>query len=369
MGNIKACAPYVAMILVQLAYGGSNILGKLALRKGLSYLVFIVYRHLIAMLILGPFAYALERKKHAYLTFPVVMKIFLLSMLGTTIHGWLYYAGLDYTTPTVAGALSNVVPGLTFMLAILFRMEKLQIGSIHGRAKLIGATICIGGALLFTLWKGYLFKGVVGSPLIDVHNNGSSRHKKDDWIKGAALIFTGNCAWSSWLILQAVVYKVYPARLSMNTLICFFASLQCSVLSLFFDRKSSSWKLQWDVQLLTIIYCGTVNSALVYSLQTWCITEKGPVFAAMFSPLLLVIIAIFSAFVFAERLHLGSLIGAFLIILGLYCVLWGKNRDTLVEHDKEKQVDEKSLPDRMQDVSKTDQSINVIITQVKNDNN
>lgn len=61
MRPVKACAPYVGMVVIQLAYGGSNILSKLALEQGLSYLVFIVYRHLIAIAILGPLAYVLER--------------------------------------------------------------------------------------------------------------------------------------------------------------------------------------------------------------------------------------------------------------------------------------------------------------------
>lgn len=143
---------------------------------------------------------------------------------------------------------------------------------------------------------------------------------------------------------QAVVWKVYPAKLSLNVLICFFASLQSSFLALFFARNPNSWKLEWNIQLLTIIYAvsidffhkcmpfstydafeaeklarpiclhlflitfiiqGVVISALVYYLQTWCISNKGPVFAAMFSPLLLIIVGIFSAIFFAERLHLG----------------------------------------------------------------
>ncbi|KDO35805.1 hypothetical protein CISIN_1g041924mg [Citrus sinensis] len=56
----------------------------------------------------------------------------------------------------------------------------------------------------------------------------------------------------------------------------------------------------------------------------------------MFSPLQLVIVALFSAIAFAERLHLGSLIGAFLIVVGLYCVLWGKKKDRFaVDEQKE----------------------------------
>lgn len=58
---MKECTIYIAMVLVQLAYGGSNILVKISLEKGLDQLAFVVYRHLIGMLLLGPFAYAFER--------------------------------------------------------------------------------------------------------------------------------------------------------------------------------------------------------------------------------------------------------------------------------------------------------------------
>ncbi|KAJ6727798.1 WAT1-RELATED PROTEIN [Salix koriyanagi] len=49
----------------------------------------------------------------------------------------------------------------------------------------------------------------------------------------------------------------------------------------------------------------------------------------MFSPLLVVIVGLFSAIAFAERLHLGSMVGTGLIVLGLYCVLWGKEGKTI----------------------------------------
>ncbi|XVF51153.1 hypothetical protein PTKIN_Ptkin04bG0161600 [Pterospermum kingtungense] len=71
-------------------------------------------------------------------------------------------------------------------------------------------------------------------------------------------------------------------------------------------------------------------TALATYVQIWCISYKGPVFTSAFSPLCAVNVAIFSAIAFAERLHVGSLVGAFLIILGLYIVLWGKSSDNFV---------------------------------------
>lgn len=334
--------PYAAMVLVQLAYGGSNILMKIALEEGLNPLVFVVYRHIIAMFLLGPLAYVLERKQRPSLSFSVIMKIFVLASLGTTIHLNVYYAGLAYTSPTVASALSNVIPSLTFIMALLLGMERVSIGTARGQAKVLGTLTCIGGSLIFTFWKGgYLFKAFVDRPLIDIYDTttkgsaNDSTHGKENWIKGSALILTSYIAWSAWLILQSMVYKIYPARLSMNVLICFFASFQSSILALLFARNRNLWRLEWNTQLLTIIYCGVVISAVVYYLQTWCISKNGPVFAAMFSPLLLVLVGIFSAIAFGEQLHLRSLIGAVLIIVGLYCVLWGKGIDNVVQRPSE----------------------------------
>ncbi|KAF9601884.1 hypothetical protein IFM89_023948 [Coptis chinensis] len=335
MVTTRTCASYVAMIVVQLSYGGSSILAKISLEKGMNQQVFIVYRHLIAMLVLAPLAYAFERKTRPPLPFTTIMKIFVLASLGSTLNLNLYYAGLKYTSPTVATALTNVTPSLTFLIAVSLGMERVMLRSIKGQAKIIGALVCVGGALIFTFWKGdYLLRDFNQRPLINIHNTkGSlgSRHHENDWIKGSALVLASNAAWSAWFILQALICKDYPANLSLNTLICFFASLQSTVLGFILDRQATSWKLGWNVQLFTIVYCGVLNSALVYFLQTWCINEKGPVFVAMFSPLLLIIIAIFSAIAFAERLHVGSFIGSVIIIFGLYCVLWGKTKDGSVE--------------------------------------
>ncbi|XP_042489396.1 WAT1-related protein At1g43650-like [Macadamia integrifolia] len=365
MGTLKICAPYMAMVVTQLAYGGFNILMKISLSRGLSQLVFIVYRHLIGMLLLGPLAFILERKQRPSLSLRMLIKIFILSTLGTTIYLNLYYAGLNYTSPTVACALGNVIPGFTFVMALILRMEKVKIETAKGRAKILGTLICIGGAMIFIFWKGgYQFKRLTRSPLIDLYNTrGSghgSRHHKEDWIKGSLLILTSYVSWSASLILQSLLSKVYPAPLSLNTMICFIAALQSSIVALFLERKPTLWRLQWDVQLLTIIYSGLVISGLVYYLQTWCINEKGPVFAAMFSPLALVIVGIFSAIFFAEQLHLGSLIGAIITVVGLYIVLWGKSRDNCSEGNIGNE-DESSLNHQTLEITAANQALSMTI--------
>ncbi|XP_022754336.1 WAT1-related protein At5g64700-like [Durio zibethinus] len=333
MKNFVLC---VAMVLLQLSYAASVILVKIAFARGLNQFVFVAYRHTIAMFLLGPFAYVLERKRRPSLSYGVFAKIFLLSSLGTTIYFNVFYFGLAYTSPTVASSLNNVIPSLTFLMAVLLRMEKVKIRSASGQAKVLGTIICIGGSLVFTFWRGgYQLKSFVDGPLINIYSTelgsvGELRHGQENWLKGSCLILISTIAWSGWLVLQGIISKVYPAQLSLNALICFIASLQSCLLALFFARDPLLWKLEWNVQLLTIIYCGIVGTALSNFTQTWCISYKGPIFASTFTPLCAVIVAIFSAVAFAERLHLGSLVGACLIIVGLYIVLWGKRTDNFV---------------------------------------
>ncbi|KAG6483647.1 hypothetical protein ZIOFF_060299 [Zingiber officinale] len=132
MASVKACAPYFYMIVSQFAYAGSSILGKLALGQGLSALVFVVYRHLIAMLILAPLAYVLERNRRPSFSFGVMLKIFILAMLGIIIQQNVYYVGLHLISPTVASALGNAIPTFTFLLAIVLRMEMLNLKTVKG---------------------------------------------------------------------------------------------------------------------------------------------------------------------------------------------------------------------------------------------
>nr|KAJ0193210.1 hypothetical protein LSAT_V11C800446940 [Lactuca sativa] len=212
------------------------------------------------------------------------------------------------------------------------RMEKVKIRSTKGQAKVLGTLICIVGSLTVTFRRGgFQLKGLVNKPLIDIYNPKASHVHKENWVKGATLISASKISWSLWLIFQGLIHKMYPAPLSMNIMICLFASLQSSFLALFFCKRCESMEARVGCKTLYHPLRG-----LTYYLVLWSINKKGPVFVAMFTPLQLIIVGIFSAIAFNERLHVGSLIGALIIILGLYCVLWGKSKDKLFILDEGK---------------------------------
>ncbi|KAF5955209.1 hypothetical protein HYC85_008065 [Camellia sinensis] len=141
------------------------------------------------------------------------------------------------------------------------------------------------------------------------------------------------------------IVKEYPALLRLTTLQTFFSSIQSAIWAVAAERNLSSWKLGWDVNLLSIIYCGLVSTGITYWLRIWIIEKKGPVFLAVFTPLALVITAISSAILWKETLHWGSACGAVLLICGLYGFLWAKHEEGTAEKNDEgkaEKVEQKS---------------------------
>lgn len=326
--------PYIAMISLQFGYAGMNIITKVSLTNGMSHYVLVVYRHAVATAVIAPFAFFVERKVRPKLTFSVCCQIFALGLLGPVIDQNFYYAGLKYTSPTFACAMSNVLPAMTFVMAALFRMEKVDIKKVRSQTKIAGTVVCVGGAMLMTLYKGPIVP-IFGRAHHSHFSSPSSVHSDKDWTKGSVLLVAACLAWAAFFILQAAVLKQYSAQLSLTTLICFMGTLQSIAITLVIERDPSVWALGWNMNLLTAVYSGIVASGIAYYVQGLCMKLKGPVFATAFSPLMMIIVAIMGSIILAENIYLGSVVGGVLIVLGLYAVLWGKVKDHKISSGKQ----------------------------------
>eukprot|EP01018_Ginkgo_biloba_P010193 Gb_06678 [translate_table: standard] len=318
--------PYIAMISLQFGYAGMNIITKVSLNRGMSHFVLVVYRHAVATAVMAPFAFFLERKVWPKITLPIFCQILALALLGPVLDQNFYYAGLKFTSPTFACAMSNAVPALTFVLAALFRMEKLDISQFRTWAKIVGTVICVGGAMVMTLYKGPVVLMFWSSHHHHLDKAATSAAGKD-WTKGSLLLVGACLSWAAFFVLQAAVIKKYSAQLTLTTMICFLGTLQSIAVTLVVERKPSVWALGWDMNLLSAVYSGVVNSGIAYYVQGLCMQLKGPVFATAFSPLMTIVVAVMGSIILAETIHLGSVVGGVLIVAGLYAVLWGKVKD------------------------------------------
>ncbi|KAL3533455.1 hypothetical protein ACH5RR_006976 [Cinchona calisaya] len=325
---IQTAKPYIAMISLQFGYAGMNIITKVSLNRGMSHYVLVVYRHAFATAVIAPFAIFLERKVRPKITFPIFLQIFVLGLLGPVIDQNFYYAGLKFTSPTFSCAMSNMLPAMTFVMAVLCRMEKVNIKKIRCQAKVIGTVVTVAGAMLMTLYKGHVINLVwsehVHSPKSDVPAAGVT---DKDWFKGSILLILATFAWASFFILQAITMKRYNASLSLTTLVCFMGTLQSIAVTFVMEHKTSVWAIGWDMNLLAAAYAGIVSSSIAYYVQGLIMQKRGPVFVTAFSPLMMIIVAIMGSFILAEKIYVGGVLGAILIVFGLYSVLWGKYKE------------------------------------------
>ncbi|CAM8920390.1 unnamed protein product [Rhodiola kirilowii] len=326
--TLRRLKPFLAMIFLQFGTAGNALIAKAALNQGMSHYTFVVYRYAVAAVVFSPFAYVLERKVRPQMTVSLFGKIVLLSLLEPVIDQNLYYLGMKYTTATFAAAMCNVLPAITFLLAWIFKFEKVIIRKLHSQAKILGTIVTVGGAMMLTLVKGpvigfFWMKGEIGHQAA-----ASSGHS--ELVKGALLIIVGLFCWSSFVILQAHTLKSFPAELSLTSLICLMGSLEGAAVTLVAERGITSvWALRFDIKLLAAVYSGIVNSGIAYYVQAVVIKDRGPVFSTSFSPLGLIIITILGSVILGEQLHLGGVIGTFVIIGGLYLVIWGKRKDLM----------------------------------------
>ncbi|OEL31852.1 WAT1-related protein, partial [Dichanthelium oligosanthes] len=346
-GFVEKAKPYIAMISLQFGYAGMNVLTKVSLNQGMSHYVLVVYRHAFATLSIAPFALVLERKVRPKMTWSIFWQIFVLAMLGPVIDQNFYYAGLKLTGPTFACAMSNILPAMTFVMAVIFRMEKLDMKKVRCQAKVAGTLVTVAGAMLMTLYKGPLMQLTWTRHASPAHAGGAeppaaaaAAISGRDWFLGSVFVIIATLAWAALFILQTHTIKQYSAHLSLTTLVCFVGTLQAIVVTLVMERRASVWTIGFDMNLLAAAYAGIVTSSIAYYVQGLVIQKTGPVFASAFSPLMMIIVAVMGSFILSEQIFLGGVLGAVLIVAGLYSVLWGKHKET-----QEKEADAKmALP-------------------------
>ncbi|KAJ3704400.1 hypothetical protein LUZ61_008105 [Rhynchospora tenuis] len=324
---------YIVVVIIQAINASTFILAKAALDAGLGPAVFLFYRQAVASLLLVPFTIVAKWRNSPQLPFMVLLKIFMLALIGITMGLYVYNIGLKYTSETVSSAIFNAIPVITFFLAFLFRMETLTIRSSYGIAKAAGVALCLCGVMVVAFYAGpgisplnhhHLFHRSIPHPPV---------HSKGMQILGTFLLLLSATAWSLWLIMQGLILnKECPSKLLLTTIQCLFSTFQSLIvaLALAFERDFSKWKMGLDVRLLAVLFSGLVSAGISWHLQAWCLQNKGPVFVAMSNPLAIVFTIFCGLLILGETIHLGSIVGSILMVAGLYSVLWGKNKERKV---------------------------------------
>ncbi|KAF5739964.1 WAT1-related protein [Tripterygium wilfordii] len=109
-------------------------------------------------------------------------------------------------------------------------------------------------------------------------------------------------------ITKAIVFQIFLCSLTGTPSICLVTENSC--------------------QTLRISLCGRYLSVTFWLIYLWATGHrKGALYASVFSPFMLIMVAIFSWALLREKLYVGTAVGSVLIVVGLYTVLWGKDKE------------------------------------------
>ncbi|KAL3717932.1 hypothetical protein ACJRO7_003117 [Eucalyptus globulus] len=327
----REVVPFSAVFAVDSIAVGVATLFKAANSRGMSYHVFLVYAYAIAALLLLPAPFfSLRSRTLPPLSLAIATKVGLLGFVGgfSQILG---YAGISMSSPTLGSAISNLTPALTFIFAFLFRMEEVSLNRRSSRAKIIGTVLSIFGASVITLYKGPPVK-FTPQPSLSLYLLGDTSNS--DWVVGGILLTGEYILVTLWIILLKQIMKDYPAEFTViffyNVIVTFMNAIVCLIT----EHDMSAWRVQ-GIGLASVICSGLFERCLNNIVHTWAIRLKGPFYVAMFKPLSIPVAVAMGVFLLGDTLHLGSIIGASILSIGFYIVMWGKAKEEMVDESVE----------------------------------
>ncbi|XWS32792.1 hypothetical protein CRYUN_Cryun22dG0020100 [Craigia yunnanensis] len=213
------------------------------------------------------------------------------------------------------------------------RMEKVALRSSTTKAKIIGTIVSISGALVVVLYKGpKVFSSLHWTSSSVLPQWPLESSLESNWVIGGVLIAVAYLLFSFWYIIQTQVMEMYPQELTVAFFYNMCATFIAIPVSLIAESNLSSWRLTPSIAVVTVLYSG-VFSSISSSVHIWGLRLKGPVYVVIFKPLSIAIAAFMSAIFLGDALHLGSVIGAIILSMGFYAVIWGKAKEERIYDD------------------------------------
>ena len=129
-------------------------------------------------------------------------------------------------------------------------MEKLDLKTGAGLAKVFGTTVGFTGAIILALYQGPSLTKSSSAP----QPMGAGGHGAHRWVTGSVALLAAAACWSFWFILQSKLGKKYPALYSGNALMFLLSFLQMASVGMATERDLSVWILRTKLQIITVLF-------------------------------------------------------------------------------------------------------------------
>ncbi|GJM89786.1 hypothetical protein PR202_ga06006 [Eleusine coracana subsp. coracana] len=209
---------------------------------------------------------------------------------------------------SASGAIGlNLVPIVTFTIAIALRAEKLALRNRAGKMKLLGTLLCVGGTMVVSLLKGHLLHlWPTGILRISNAQSSASPAAAHHGMVTGTLFLCGSClSYALWVNVQAKLVKLFPSKYWTTMLTCLVGSIESFVVGICLNHDRGAWTLKWDLQLLTVVYSGVFNTGVAFVLTSWAISRRGPIYPPMFNSMSLIGATVLDSVLLGTNIYVG----------------------------------------------------------------
>jgi drug/metabolite transporter (DMT)-like permease len=292
--------PMVALVLSHVIWGGNFIVAKVTLQEFPVYTLAFL-RFALASLLLAPFFLA-ETKK-VKIEKSDLPKLSLVGILMITVNISFFFAGIKETSAISASALTLIIPLLSVLLGWWFLKEKVYI------INLLGISLGLIGALI----------------IIGLHQIAFGSFSSEDLV-GNIFIVLASVSFVIGAMFSRDLLKKYPSMIVTAVafligVVTFFPPAVQEYLS------NPSWTSQVTaLGLIGLLYMVLLSSISSYFLFEWGLAKTSLIRADLFQYIEPIVATILAVLILGERVPFSFVIGAVLIILGVYWGTLGKER-------------------------------------------
>ena len=288
MSKTKA---YIMLVCASLFWSGNFIVGKFAFLTDIPPLSLVFYRWLLVWILLLPFTYK-EILKYKDVILKNLPLLFFLGLTSVGLFNSFTYLSLMHTQVINATLLNAAIPAIIILLCFLFKIESTN------KFQIVGLIVSIIGVISI-LTKLNL------DILISL-----------DFNKGDLIMIAGVLTWGIYSSLLKKKNFTIPLLLLVH-IICTFG-LIC-VIPQYLYEFSQGQIIKFDFNLIyTLIFLAIFPSIGSYYCWAGAVSIIGANRAGIFLSLIPLFSTIMAIFFYNEQFQFFHLIGAILIILGLF---------------------------------------------------
>ena len=288
MQNTKA---YIMLVCATLFWAGNFMVGKLAFLTNIPPMSLVFYRWSLVWLILLPFTIK-EIIKHKSIILNNLPLLFFLALTSVGLFNSFTYLSLVHTQVINASLFNTAIPAIIILLCFIFQIEKTN------KFQIFGLILAVFG-ILSIITKLNL------SVLLSLNFN-----------KGDLIMIGGVITWG----LYSAFLKKKKFTLPLLTLVqvlCTFGLF--FIFPQFFYEFSQGKFIKFDIDLFYIlIFLALFPSIGSYYCWAGAVSIIGANRAGIFLSLIPLFSTIMAITFFNEQFQFFHLIGAALIILGLF---------------------------------------------------